>query len=278
MQSERDKVRVGREKLHNIIETCKDIIERSLDPFIIDVDEFIEVLREYFSCWDQPEDLCLDAEALHYIASIIELQSEWIKSRSTSLYKDPFLLEDKIKSLSAEKILEIFLKTWHPIIELEQITIHSLAEALRYWKNLPPIKERWSEFPPPEPRAEPASREELIKEKILSEKGFSEELEALWNELKLRARIEGSSGKIRYWDFIGADTYNETIYRAYMTSFLVTYGYAELELHPLEMEIYVKPYRKQAERRRRRQQLISVPIAISYEDWRRWKEARNEQK
>lgn len=272
MQSKRDKVKAGRERLQSIIETCRAIIERSLDPFMMDVDEFIEVLREYFSCWDQPEDLCLDSEALHHIASIIELQSEWVKIRSTSLYTDPFLLEDKIKSLSAEKILEVFLKAWHPIIELEQITLHSLAEALRYWRELPPIKERWSKFPPPEPRAEPAARQELIKDRILGEKAFSEELEALWRELKLMVEKRGLNGKIRYWDFIGADTYSETVYRAFMTSFLATYGYAELELHPIEMEVYIKPYESQVKRKPKRQ-LISVPIAISYEEWRRWKEA-----
>jgi len=59
-----------------------------------------------------------------------------------------------------------------------------------------------------------------------------------------------------------------------MTSFLVTYGYATLEIRPLEEEIYVRPYEKQV-RITAKKQLVSVPIAITLEDWRKWKEAKN---
>ncbi|MEM0313093.1 MAG: hypothetical protein QXQ41_00870, partial [Candidatus Bathyarchaeia archaeon] len=60
--------------------------------------------------------------------------------------------------------------------------------------------------------------------------------------------------------------YEETAQRAFLTSFLVTYGYATLEIHPLEGEIYIKPYEKQAKPSRKKQ-LISIPILISREEW-----------
>ncbi len=261
--------RRGREKLQTIIEMCKSVEERSLDPFQIDVDEILDIVRKYFPEWELPEDLCLDAETIHRLASVIKLQSEWVKHRSTSLYTDPFLLEDKLTRISKLDLVEIFLRTWHPIVELEQITPHSLEEAIKYWKNLPPLNERWGDFPPAEIEAGPTTREELIKQGILGDKEFSKELENFWEKMKKEVTEKGEDGKMRYWDFIGSETYEETVQKAFMTSFLVTYGYATLEIHPLEEEIFIKPYEKTLTEIREKQ-LISIPIAVTMEDWIKW--------
>ena len=270
MQSKREEIKIGREKLQRIIEMCKSIEDRSLDPFLMDVDDIISTIKEYFPEWKLPEDLCLDAETIHHLASVIKLQSEWVKHRSTSLYTDPFLLEEKLVRIEKEDIVETFLKAWHPIVELEQISLHSLAEALRYWESLLPLKERWKEFPPAEVETSLATREELIKQRILRDKAFSEELENFWQELKNQVNEKGQEGKIRYWDFVGAENYEETVHRAFMTSFLVTYGYATLEIHLLEEEIFIKPNEKPTTKIGKKQ-LVSIPIAVSTEDWMKWK-------
>lgn len=270
MQSKRKEKKLGREKLERIIEMCKSVEERSLNPFLLDVDEVIKVIKAYFPEWKLPEDLCLDAETIHRLASVVNLQSEWVKHRSTSLYTDPFLLEDKLTRINKEDIVEIFLDSWHPIVELEQITLHSLGEAIKYWKNLLPIDERWNQFSPDETEAGFTTREELIRQRILGDREFSEELENFWQKLKRKVKEKSEDGRIQYWNFIGAETYEETVHNAFMTSFLVTYGYATLEIHPLEEEIFVKPYQipltKIAEN-----QLISIPIAITSKDWMKWK-------
>jgi len=270
MQSKRERSKTGREKLQRIIETCKSVEDRSLDPFLIDVDDIISTVKEYFPEWEIPDDLCLDAETIHRLASVIKLQSEWVKHRSTSLYTDPFLLEEKLTRLGKEEIVEAFVNAWHPIVEFEQISLHSLAEAFRYWESLLPLKERWKEFPPAEFERSLATREELIRERILRDKAFSEEIENFWQELKNQVAMKGEEGKIRYWDFVGAETYDETVHKAFMISFLVTYGYATLEIHPLEEEIFIKPYDKQTARIGKKQ-LVSIPIAVSAEDWMKWK-------
>ncbi len=87
-----------------------------------------------------------------------------------------------------------------------------------------------------------ATREELVKQRVLSDKEFSEELDNYWQELKNCVANKGQDGKIRYWDFIGADSYEETVQRAFLTSFLVTYGYATLEIDRLEETIHIKAY------------------------------------
>jgi len=270
MQSKKERAKIGRERLQRIIEMCKAVEERSLDPFLVDVNEIIKVVREFFPDWEHPEDLCLDAEAINRLASVIKLQSEWVKHLSTTLYTDPFLLEEKIKSLNREALVEAFLGAWHPIVELEQISLHSLKEALTYWESLPPLKDRWKDFPPPEETGGVASREELLRLKILRDKAFTEELENFWNELKRLVAEKGENGKIKYWDFVGAETYEETVHRAFLTSFLVTYGYATLEVYPLEEEIFIKPFEKQ-QRRIGKKQLVSLPIAITREEWEKWR-------
>ena len=262
--------KLGREKLQRIIEMCMAIEAHAVDPFMLEVDEIIKVVKEYFPDWEKPEDLNLDAEAIHHLASVIKLQSEWVKHRSTSLYTDPFLLEEKITQTPKEDIVGLFLRSWHPIVELEQISLHSLADALRYWDALVPLSERWKQFAPDEIGTGVASRDELIKQRVLSDKVFSEELETFWQELKTAVETKGKEGKMRYWDFVGTETYEDTVQRAFLTSFLITYGYATLEIHPLEELTFIKPFERPLTRVRT-EQAVSVPISVTYDDWQKWK-------
>ena len=262
--------KLSSERLQRVIELCKSVEERGLDPFTVDVDDIIATLQKYFPEWESPEELALDAEAVQCLASVIKNQGDWVKHRSTSLYTDPFLLEEKIQRLNKEELAELFMEVWNPIIELEQISIPSLAEALKYWQNLLPISERWQKDGSLMVEAGAVTREELVRLRILAEKTFLEELEAFWEELKLKV---GKDEKVLYWDFVGGDTYSETIDRAYMTSFLVTYGYATLELLPLEEEVFIKPFEK-PQSKLAEKQMVSVPISVSSEEWMKWKEGR----
>jgi len=259
--------RRSKEELRRIIEFCKSVEAKGLDPFLVDVEDLVSIVREYFPSWKEPEDLCLDAETLNQIASVIKMQSEWIKHRATSLYRDPFLVEEKLRSLPAEKIAEVFLEAWHPIVELEQISIQSLRESMRYWDELAPLDERWQRTDFLQTETGAATRDEMIRQGILSREAFSAELERLWEELK---QAGGEGGKIRYWNFIAAETYDETVRRAYLVSFLVTYGYAALEVHPLEEEIFIRPHDNQVAKKEA--ELFSFPISISSEEWARWRE------
>jgi hypothetical protein len=270
VETKRGQKKLGTEKLQRIIEMCLAVENRKVDPFMLDVDDIIKVVKEYFPQWNEPEELNLDSEVIHHLASVIKLQSEWVKNRSTSLYTDPFLLEEKISRAGKEEMIQAFLKAWHPLVKLEQINLHSLAEALQYWERLLPLKERWPELVVPGIGIGTTSMDELIRQRILGVKVFSDELEELWQELKIKVKEKGNSGKIRYWDFVGAETYEETVQRAYMASFLITYGYATLEIRPLEEEIYIKPFEKPLQEIAM-QQSISIPIAVTVDDWQKWK-------
>jgi hypothetical protein len=260
---------LGREELNRIIETCQSVEAKGLNPFLVDVNDLVSVIKQYFPNWSDPEELCLDAEALNQIASVIKMQSEWIKHRATSLYRDPFLVEEKLRSLPVERIAEIFQEAWHPLVELEQVTMGSLEAALRYWGELAPLDERWRKENLLLADVSPTSREELIRQGVLLSETFTAELEKLWKELKT---VASKDGKIGYWDFIGADTYDETIGRAYLTSFLITYGYAALEVHPLEEEIFLRPYAEQVPKEDT--STFSFPIPINFEEWSQWLQSR----
>ena len=261
---------LGKERLERIIEMCVAIENRMVEPFELDIDEIIKVIKEYYPHWQHPEELKLDAETLHHLATVIKIQSEWVKQRSTALYTDPFLLEEKILQMNKQEMVNVFLKAWNPLIEFEQISLNNLAQGILYWEALTPLDERWKDLQATEVPNSFTSREELIKQRILGDKEFSEELDCYWQELKDAVSKSGQDGKIQYWSFIGADTYEQTVQRAFATSFLVTYGYATLEIDRLEEQILIKPYEQQRTEPLT-QQSTSVPIAVTYEDWQKWK-------
>jgi hypothetical protein len=269
-KEQKEQKKLGRENLQRIIEMMKGIEDHTIDPFLLNVDEIIRIIKEYFPGWDQPEDLNLDAEAIHHLASVIKLQSEWVRQRSTSLYTDPFLLEEKILQKDKDAIVEAFLKAWHPIVEHETLTMRTFENSLLYWKMLTPLNERWPEINVQQVESGTANRSELVDQSFLRDEAFSTELDTFWNDLKIKVKTKGKNGEILYLDFVGAETYEETVHRAYLTSFLVTYGYATLKIIPLEEEIYIIPLEEPGAKLDR--QAISVPITLDFESWQKWKQ------
>lgn len=272
LSSKGQRKKVGEDNLQRIIDLCKSVEERGLDPFLVDVNDLIGIVQKYFPEWESIDEFSLDSEAVNRLASVIKLQSDWVRHRSTSLYTDPFLIEEKLRKLSRESLARLFLDAWHPIVEMEQISSYSLIEAVKYWQSLLPIDERWTKITGLKTDLGSTSRKEMIKQQILAEKAFTEELETLWHELREKV---GKDGKIAYWDFVGADRFDETSRRAYMTSFLVTYGYATFEVHRLEEEIFIIPFDKPRSLVGKKQ-FVSVPVSVSFEEWRRWRENRQD--
>ena len=270
MQSVKHDKKLGKEKLERIIEMCIAIENHVVEPFTLNVDEIIKIVHEYFPNWENPDELKLDAEALHHLASVIKMQSEWVKQRSNSLYTDPFLLEEKIRQTSKQGMVDVFLGAWSPLIEFEQLSLLSLAQGLLYWNALAPMGDRWKDIDVSEVTMGSVSRGELVKQRVLGEKEFSEELECYWQELKNKTEEKGVDGKIAYWDFIGSDTYDETVQRAFLTSFLITYGYATLEIDRLEETVFILPFDK-PRKEALTEQSTSVALAVSVEDWQKWK-------
>lgn len=252
------------ELMLRIIDLCDTVRKRGIDPFDVEVREFFDRLRELLPQLKKHEELYLDIQAVLGLADVVFQQGEWIKHKSSMLYLDPLLIMLKLHALPTRELADVFARSWHPIVQLETLSPHGIAEAKQYWTNLPSLEERWRGLDTTEVFAGEIARRELARMGILSEEDFAAVLDRTWRELK---ETVGERGEISYWDFIYVRSFEKTVERAWLVSFLVSYNYATLELKPLEEEILLKPLPKPRELEHIA--TFSVPIAISRDEWLR---------
>jgi hypothetical protein len=252
------------DELFRVLNFCRTVETEGTDPFDVDVKKYLATLRRYQPKWQSRDELLLDAEALAELAKIIELQEQWIRDRSHSFYIDPALLDLKLRMLEPQRLAAALMSAWHPITGLDRLTPERLQEGLEYWHALLPLGERGAEFPIPSLAEAPFELDELIALNLLAGQEFDDALQAVLNELQAR-------GRVGYYEFIFSDTFAESVLRAYLTSYLVTEGRAELELNPLEETVFISPRESDGIADARLSASRSIPLAVSYEDWGIWK-------
>ncbi|MEM4202210.1 MAG: hypothetical protein QW786_03280 [Candidatus Hadarchaeum sp.] len=250
------------ELLQRIVELCDSVRKSGLDPFDVEVREFFDRLRELLPKLKTNEELYLDVQAVLGLADVIFQQGEWIKHKSSLLYLDPLLITLKLYALQPRDLAEVLVSAWHPIIDLESLSLPAVREGLDYWRNLPGLDERFKELEVTEVMTGEIARRELAKMGILSDEDLTALLDRTWRELR---EAVGNKEFISYWKFIQGKSFEETVFRAWLVSFLVSYGYATLDIDPLEEEINLKPLPKPQVLEN--VATFSVPIAISREEW-----------
>lgn len=236
---------MNHEQILRIIELCKTVEKQGFDPFNVDVKASLTMLKQYLPHWKELDELLLDMEAIRKITGLLRLQGEWIRHRVSTLYVEPLLVELKLKMLPDEKLASILLRSFHPIVSVDQISAARMRQALDYWQKLAPLKERMANLLA-EQSLEPGSItfDELLDMHVLSNEEFDDGLQDLWQELRqLKSGFE--KGRVPYWEFVVAGSYEDTSRRAYLTAFLVSEGYARMEVDPLKEEIYVIPNERQ---------------------------------
>ena len=225
--AERTSKASGRRELDELIQTCVSIENRQFNPFLLDISEALSILRRHSKDWKTLADNLLDMRAITGLARVVGLQSANLRFQSSSLFVDPGMVKQKVQSMSREQLAEYLLLSWHPVVELEQLTDASTKEALDYWQKMLSFFERRERLQAG-PFAEPSTMEtaELARLRIHEEKAFNQRLEELRQELKDKAR---ENHRIEYWKFVRAGTFAQTVLRAQMVSFLISYGMAMLE-------------------------------------------------
>jgi hypothetical protein len=126
----------GRRELDELIQTCISIENRQFNPFLLDISEALRILRRHEKSWKTLQDNLLDMRALTSLARVVGLQSANLRFQSSSLFVDPGMVRQKIQSMSREQLAEFLLLSWHPVVELEQLTEASTKEALDYWQKM----------------------------------------------------------------------------------------------------------------------------------------------
>jgi hypothetical protein len=151
-------------------------------------------------------------------------------------------------------------------MEMEQISTKTLAGSLSYWGGLIPFDERWQDSLVEERDTEYATMDEAIKLGFIPGEGFTDIVENFWKELGERA---GPGGIIDYWEWIGTESYEATVYRAYLTVFMVGYGYANANWDRLMEE--TKIIHNVEPRPDPGQDKVSIPTMVDYEEWKQWR-------
>jgi len=235
------------EDVLRIIDLCRVVKKKGVDPFEVDVEKSLKKLKEYLPKWKVIDEFLADAEAIEELSRIIKLQSDWIVKRASTAL-DPLLIELKIRMLEKERLAQCLLESWHPIVQLQQISPQRLEEAIAYWNNLSD-----------QDLSLPSPREEDFGEgaEALFSEDFAEEARKLMDELR-------EKGRTKYMEFISAETFEETVKRGYLLSFLIADGHVSVEAKPLSEEIFIEPMEGNSDG-----EVKSLAISIEYEKWRR---------
>lgn len=265
MKPDREKSSPGLLELEEVIERCRAIEEKGLNPFTLDIESILRVVREYFPSWENSEELSLDAETVNRLASVIRLQSEWLQRRSSSLYRDPMIIERRLKELSRDELASAFVKAWRPVIEMETLTSEILRDAMDYWSGIPSISEKWPALAGVGLLPGSIDRDEFIRSSLLNEETFESRLKSLFDELKR----ETSKKPVLYWDFISNESFEETVERSYLASFLVSYGWAALQIDPIQGDIFIQTLERNLHSQKDERLPTSIVLTISKEDWNR---------
>jgi hypothetical protein len=179
----------------------------------------------------------VDAEAMLELSQIVKLQDQWLKSRASSLYIDPLLIQLKVKLLPKESLSEAFIKSWHPIAQLDQLSPRGLERAFVYWRDLVPVSERFKDqFGTYGTKPGVVDYAELVSLGVFTREQFETSLAELHEELLQKSGVDW----VDYREFIGDDAFETKVRRAYLLAFLITEGRALLKTEPLSGKIWTK--------------------------------------
>jgi hypothetical protein len=207
----------------------------SANPFDVDIREKILLLKQRLPELKFLDELLVDSEAMLELAQIVKLQDQWLKSRASALYIDPLLIQLKLKLLPKDALSEAFVKSWHPIAQVDQLSPKGLERAFVYWRDLVPISERFKDkFGTYGVGPGSVEYSELLSLGVFTQEQFESGLTELHEEL-----LQKSNGEwIDYREFLGNESFELKVKRSYLLAFLISEGRAILRTEPLTGKIW----------------------------------------
>ncbi len=232
------------EEIEEFLELCKKIIEEGKDPFNLDVKEALERLKGLKDSFD---DLDMDSEALWTLTEIIEAQEGWLEKRLGSMLIDPMLVEFRIKGMSREALRALAIRCYHPIATIETFTTARIKEAAGYWRTKE--KGKWAFGEESAYEIEPIYLKELYNLDILSREEFEKKMDELKRELSGVKSMD-------YFDFVKGKNFQETFERAYVLSFLITEGFALLNVDRINEKVEIA----RAGKKGKKSSSVAIPV------------------
>jgi len=260
---------LSRSELQNIIELCQTVERKGLNPFEVDVKSLLAKLRRMLEKAKHVEDIVMDAETLYRIALLIAFQGRWLRQKASSLFIDHQLVAVKLAVADDNSLAQVFLRSWRPIVRLEQLTAYKARLGMEHFLNLPSIDRKRIGLPSPT-EISMSEIEEMTRAGLLEEVWFEEKLKQVYAELLDQV----GRGKVDYWRFVLGKDFLETLAKAYAVSFLVTNGKVDLKSDPLTDEKTLVVLDEKAEGEDTR----SVAVAMNEETLREKKREREQGK
>jgi len=231
------------EEILRVISLCASIQSSSANPFEVDIIEKLQILKKHLPDWEFLDELLLDSEAIYELAQIVKLQDQYLKGKASSLYIDPLLVQLKVKLLSRQALSESFVKSWHPIAQLDQLSPKGLEKAFVYWRDLRPFSERFKDqFGTYGARPGVVDYQDLVDLGIFTQEQFDSKMNVVYDELALTSKGEW----IDYREFIESSEVEKKITRAYILAFLISDGMALVKTDPLTGKISIMPLPRRA--------------------------------
>ena len=229
---------MGQTKLDDylrVIELCRDVETSSANPFDVDIREKILILKQRLPELKLLDELLVDSEAMLELAQIVKLQDQWLKQRASALYIDPLLIQLKLKLLPKEALSDAFVKSWHRIAQVDQLSPKGLERAFVYWRELIPLSERFKDqFGSYGTKPGVLDYKDLVSLGVFTKEEFEIGLNRLHDEL-----MQKSNGEwVDYRQFVGDESYEVKVRRAYLIAFLISEGRALLKSEPLTGKIW----------------------------------------
>ena len=215
----------------------------SANPFDVDIKEKLLILRERLPDLKFLEELLVDSEAILELSRIIKLQDQFLKQRASALYIDPLLIQLKLKLLPKEALSEAFVKSWHPVAQVDQLSPRGLEKAFVYWRELVPISERFKDqFGNYGVAPGVLEYSDLVSLGMFTKEQFESTLVQLHEELMQNCK----GGWTAFRVFIGDDSYESKVRRAYLQAFLISEGRALLKTEPLSGKVWTRALAEKA--------------------------------